>query len=81
MTVREKAQVPNLRIGLKIPNTPIHHRVIFDAKGRLMVRGLHNSDDSDGREREGEGHEYFRNYSEKVAHPPAINIIFCIMTH
>lgn len=80
-TLREKVQVPNIRIGLKIPNTQIQHRVIFDAKGRLMVMGLHNSDDSDGWEREGEDHEYFKNYSEKVAYPLAINIIFYIMTH
>jgi hypothetical protein len=79
--IREKAQVPNIRIGLKVPNTTIHHRVIFDAKGRLMVMGLHNSDDSDGWEREGEDHEYFERYSEKVAYPLAINIIFYVMTH
>ena len=81
VNIREKAQVPNIRIGLKIPNTQIHHRVIFDAKGRIMVMGLHNSDDSDGWEREGEDHEYFEKYSEKIAYPLAINIIFYIMTH
>jgi hypothetical protein len=59
----------------------IHHRVIFDAKGRIMVMGLHNSDDSDGWEREGEDQAYFLNYSEKVAYPLAINIIFYVMTH
>lgn len=79
--IREKAQVPNIRIGMKIPGTQIHHRVIFDAKGRLMVMGLHNSDDSDGWEREGEDREYFEKYSERIAYPLAINIIFHIMTH
>ena len=79
--LREKVQVENIRMGLKIPGTQIHHRVIFDAKGRLMVMGLHNSDDSDGWEREGENHEYFKNFSEKVAYPLAINIIFYVMTH
>lgn len=79
--IREKAQVPNIRIGLKVAGTTIHHRVIFDAKGRLLVMGLHNSDDSDGWEREGENQEYFKEYSEKVAYPLAINIIFYIMTH
>lgn len=79
--IREKAQVPNIRMGIKIPGTQIHHRVIFDAKGRLMVMGLHNSDDSDGWEREGEDQEYFKQHSEKVAYPLAINIIFYIMTH
>lgn len=81
INIREKAQVPNIHIGLKIPNTQIHHRVIFDAKGRLIVMGLHNSDDSDGWEREGENHEYFEKYSEKIAYPLAINIICYIMTH
>jgi hypothetical protein len=79
--IREKVQVPNIRIGLKVAGTTIHHRVIFDAKGRILVMGLHNSDDSDGWEREGENHEYFKAYSEKVAYPLAINIIFYIMTH
>jgi hypothetical protein len=81
VTIREKAQVPNIRIGLKIPNTQIHHRVIFDAQGRIVVMGLHNSDDSDGWEREGEDHEYFEKYSEKIAYPLAINILCYIMTH
>jgi hypothetical protein len=79
--IREKTQVPNIHVGLKIPNTQIHHRVIFDRKGRLMVMGLHNSDDSDGWEREGENHEYFEKYSEKIAYPLAINIICYVMTH
>ncbi len=79
--IREKAQVPNIRIGLKVAGTQIHHRVIFDEKGRIMVMGLHNSDDSDGWEREGEDHEYFEKYSEKIAYPLAINIIFYVMTH
>lgn len=79
--IREKAQVPNIHVGLKIPGTQIQHRVIIDAKGRLMVMGLHNSDDSDGWEREGEDHEYFEKYSEKIAYPLAINIICYVMTH
>jgi hypothetical protein len=79
--IREKAQVPNIHVGLKIPNTQIHHRVIFDPKGRILVLGLHNSDDSDGWEREGENYEYFEKYSEKIAYPLAINIICYIMTH
>ena len=81
LNIRQKAQVPNIHVGLKIPGTQIHHRVIFDAQGRIMVMGLHNSDDSDGWEREGENHEYFENYAEKIAYPLAINIIFYVMTH
>lgn len=81
LTIREKVAVPNIRIGLKVAGTHVRHRAIFDAKGRLMVLGLHNSDDSDGWEREGENHEYFEKYSEKVAYPLAINIICYVMTH
>lgn len=81
VNIREKAQVPNIRVGLKIPGTKIQHRVIFDDKRRIMVMGLHNSDDSDGWEREGENHEYFEKYSEKIAYPLAINILCYIMTH
>ncbi len=79
--VTEKAQVPNIRMGLKQPGTQIQHRVLFDAKGRLMAMVLHNSDDSDGWEREGEDGEYFRLYSEKIAYPLAINIVFYVLTH
>lgn len=46
-----------------------------------MAIGLHNSDDSDGWEREGEDQNYSKNYSERVAYPLAINIISSIMTH
>ncbi len=79
--IREKAQVANIHMGMKIPGTQIHHRVIFDRQGRIMVLGLHNSDDSDGWEREGEDHEYFLKYSEGIAYPLAINIVFYVMTH
>ncbi len=81
VNIREKAAVPNIRMGIKIPGTQVRHRAIFDAKGRLVVLGLHNSDDSDGWEREGENHEYFELYAEKIAYPLAINIICYIMTH
>ena len=81
LNIREKAAVPNIRVGLKIPNSQVHHRVILDAKGRIVVMGLHNSDDSDGWEREGENHEYFAQYAEKIAYPLAVNIVCYIMTH
>ncbi len=81
LTIREKAAVPNIRMGLKIANSQVHHRVIMDAKGRIVVMGLHNSDDSDGWEREGENHEYFAQYAEKIAYPLAVNIVCYIMTH
>lgn len=79
--IREKAQVPNIHVGIKVPGTRIQHRALFDPKGRLVAMSLHNSDDSDGWEREGENHEYFEKYSEKIAYPLAINILFYVMTH
>jgi hypothetical protein len=79
--ITQKAQVANIRIGMKIPGTKISHRVIFDDKGRIMVMVLHNSDDSDGWEREGEDHDYFEQYSEKIAYPLAMNILIYQMTH
>lgn len=56
-------------------------RAIYDAVGRIIILAIHNSDVSDGWEREGENDVYFRRYSEKVAYPLAINIIFYFMTH
>ena len=81
IALREKTQIPNIHIGIKVPNTQVQHRAIFDGKGRLLALALHNSDDSDGWEREGENHEYFEKYAEKAAYPLAINIIVYIMTH
>ena len=77
----QKGQARPNRMGIKIPGTQIQHRVIFDAKGRIVVMGLPNSHGSDGWEHEGEAHAYFKNHAEKVAYPLAINIIFYIMTH
>ena len=59
----------------------VHHRAIFDDKGRLMVLATHNTDNGDGWEREGENHEYFQLFSEKTAYPLAINVLFYTMTH
>lgn len=91
--IRRKNQVPRIDIGVRHLETgsptwergedgrEVHHRAIFDARGRLMVLALHNSDDSDGWEREGESAEYFKTYSEGMAYPFAINILFYVMTH
>ena len=59
----------------------VHHRAIFDDKGRMMVFAAHNTDNGDGWEREGENTEYFKNFSEKIAYPLGINVIFYAMTH
>ena len=59
----------------------VHHRAIFDDKGRMMMIATHNMDNGDGWEREGENHEYFEKFSEKISYPLGINIIFYSMTH
>ena len=43
--------------------------------------GIHNSDHSDGWEREGESDYYFHRFSEKIAYPLAINTLVYMMTH
>ncbi len=59
----------------------VHIQALFDDRGRLMVLAIHNSDVSDGWEREGENENYFNRFSEKIAYPLGINIIFYLMTH
>jgi hypothetical protein len=58
-----------------------HYRAIFDDKGRMMTIICHNTDLGDGWEREGENHWYFKEFSEKLAFPMGINIVFWAMTH
>jgi hypothetical protein len=91
--VKKKNQVPRIDIGVSNLHSgsptwergpdgrEVHHRAIFDDKGRLMVLALHNSDDSDGWEREGEDTNYFHTFAEGMAYPLAINILFYVMTH
>lgn len=89
--IKEKGQVPNVQTGVeseytgitweRLDATEVHHRALFDDQGRLMVLALHNTDNGDGWEREGESDYYFHNFSEKIAYPLAVNIIVYIMTH
>jgi hypothetical protein len=94
--IRAKGQVPNVGVGARSEFDPehrtyesnhdgdtrtVHHRAIFDDKGRMMVIATHNTDNGDGWEREGESDYYFHNFSEKIAYPLGINIIFYSMTH
>lgn len=91
--ITEKGQVPNVGIGEMSQFDPehrtyerydaqeVHHRVLLDDKGRIMVIATHNTDNGDGWEREGENHYYFKNFSEKHAFPLGINIIVYAMTH
>lgn len=59
----------------------VHVRAWLDDQQRIMVIALHNSDNGDGWEREGENADYFHTFSEARAYPLGINIIFYIMTH
>jgi hypothetical protein len=59
----------------------MHVRTLLDDAGRIMILAIHNSDVSDGWEREGEHPDYFNRYSEDIAYPLGINIIFHLMTH
>lgn len=92
--IKSKGQVPNIRTGHESQYTgvtwedhhdgdtrEVHHRVIFDDKGRIMAFATHNTDNGDGWEREGESAYYFENFSEKISYPLGINIIFYVMTH
>ncbi|MCC7374589.1 MAG: DUF4159 domain-containing protein [Verrucomicrobiales bacterium] len=56
-------------------------RAIFDDRQRLLILAVHNSDLSDGWEREGESDLYFNRFSERTAYPLGVNIIFYLMTH
>jgi hypothetical protein len=89
--IKAKGQVPNVRLGEDSQHhgmtweredaRVVHHRVLYDDKGRMMVFAAHNTDNGDGWEREGEYEYYFKNFSEKIAYPLGINVIFYAMTH
>jgi hypothetical protein len=91
--ITAKGQVPNVFQGVQSEYDPqhrtweredareVHHRALFDDKGRMMVIATHNTDNGDGWEREGESDYYFHNFSEKISYPLGINIIFYAMTH
>ncbi len=59
----------------------VHVRAMFDDRQHLMILAIHNSDVSDGWEREGENEVYFNQFSERIAYPLGINFIFYLMTH
>ena len=89
--IKAKGQVPNYVTGHNSQYTgvtweqedarEVHHRVILDDKGRIMVIATHNTDNGDGWEREGRSEYYFREFAEKTSYPLGINIIFYTMTH
>jgi hypothetical protein len=59
----------------------MHVQALFDDQQRISVLAIHNSDISDGWEREGEYENYFKIFSEARAYPLGINIIVYLMTH
>jgi len=91
--ITSKGQVPNADLGTysqfdpehrtweRPDATVVHHRAIFDDKGRMMVFATHNTDNGDGWEWEGDNLYYFREFSEKISYPLAINVLFYVMTH
>jgi hypothetical protein len=89
--IREKGQVPNVALGIESqwhgvtwerPDArEVHHRVLYDDRGRIMVLATHNTDNGDGWEREGESAYYFEHFSEKTAYPLGINVLVYILTH
>lgn len=54
---------------------------LLDDKERIMALAVHNSDISDGWERESENEGFFKTFSEPRSYPLAINIILYLMTH
>jgi len=89
--IKSKGQVPNVGLGVESQfdgvtwergdAQEVHHRALFDDSGRMIVFAAHNTDNGDGWEREGENDYYFSNFSEKIAYPLGINLIFYVMTH
>lgn len=90
--ITAKGQLPNVQLGIESqwnggvtwerPDARVvHHRAIFDDGGRLLVLAFHNTDNGDGWEWDGTDNYYFRNFSEKIAYPLAINTLFYIMTN
>ena len=74
-------QSPPHRVFRGEGSEEMHVRALLDHQGRIMILAIHNSDVSDGWEREQENEDYFTHFSEKVAYPLGINIIFYLMTH
>jgi hypothetical protein len=85
--VKEVPQMPSIQSWRRSGGTtdrgvtdPVDARAIADAKGRLMVVMIHNSDIPDGWEREGEDPEYFYRFSPD-AYAVGINVFLYAITH
>ncbi len=58
-----------------------HFYSISDDKQRMMVLICHNNHFGDGWEHETDDHSYFDTFSEPMAYPMFMNIVFYVMTH
>jgi hypothetical protein len=56
-------------------------RALHDDKGHMMAIAIHNSDITDGWEREGEHQAFFEVFSERVSYPLGMNLLVYLMTH
>jgi Domain of unknown function (DUF4159) len=77
----QNPQSPLQRVDRGPGSETMHVRAWLDDRQRISVLAIHNSDISDGWEREGENPEFFQKFSEKIAYPLGINIVFYVMTH
>lgn len=77
---RDPASVPH-RIDRGEGSERMSVRAMFDDAHRLMILVVHNSDVSDGWEREGESDVYFERFSERVAYPLGVNILCYLLLH
>lgn len=74
-------RTPLQRVDRGPESDEMHVRALHDDKGRMNVLAIHNSDISDGWEREGENQKFFEKFSEKLAYPLGINLMIYLMTH
>jgi hypothetical protein len=61
-------------------HTP-HYYAIYDDKHRMMAIICHNNHYGDGWEHESDRQDYFDTFSEPMAYPMFINIVYYAMTH
>jgi hypothetical protein len=88
-TVKRVPQVPSIQHWRRsggetsergYESAQTHMRGIFDERGRLLVLMTHNTDISDGWEREGEDDEFFYLFSPE-AYAVGLNVAIWTMTH
>jgi len=92
--INEKPQVPAIEYAIRGRSQGItwerwdrtdtkepHYKAYFDDKGRMVALMCHNTDLTDGWEREGDNEWYFHEFAEKRAYPMGINMLVYVMTH